>query len=157
MTVRNFTLAEFSHSVTALERGIDNAIPDDLEAEAIKTLKMLQRIRDHLSSVAGRDTPVTLSSGYRCAALNKAVGGSGSSDHLYARAADITAPTFGHPLRIAQTLAPVVSVLGIGQLIYERPKGSDRAWIHVSTRIPEKPVNRIITITPNGARVGIVP
>ena len=157
MTVRNFTLAEFAESAKAAELGIVNAIPADLEHEAIKTLEMLQRIRDHLSMVAGRDTRITISSGYRCSALNKAVGGSGSSDHLYARAADITAPTFGHPLRIAQTLAPVVSVLGIGQLIYERPKGSDRAWIHVSTRIPEKPANRIITITPNGARVGIVP
>ena len=28
---KNFTLAEFSHSVTALERGIDNAIPDHLD------------------------------------------------------------------------------------------------------------------------------
>ena len=46
-------------------------------------------------------------------------------------------------------LAPLVSVLGIGQIILEGVKG--KQWVHVSTRSPEKAINRVITITDAGA------
>ena len=53
----------------------------------------------------------------------------------------------------AGTLAPLVSVLGIGQLILEGIKG--KQWVHVSTRVPSKASNRVITITDKGAQLGI--
>lgn len=158
MNVRNFTLREFCESTKAVALGIDNSLPVELEPQAWATLAMLQTIRDRLSAIAGHDVPMDLSSGYRCQKLNVAVGSGPGSDHLKAMAADFVAPLFGHPLRIAQTLAPLVSVLGIGQLIYERPYGADRAWVHVSTRAPVRAVNRIITALPGGrSLVGVVP
>jgi len=156
MDVVHFTLEEFVASAKARQLGIGNALPPDLVPAAHGTLAMLERIRAHLSALAGREVPVQITSGYRCEALNAAVGGEATSDHARALAADIIAPTFGSPLQVAEALASMVSVLGIGQVIYERPRGVRRAWVHVSVRVPSKAVNRIITITERETLVGVV-
>lgn len=150
----HFTVAEFVASSKAAELGIDNRLPDSLLAAARSTAEMLERIRDLLGARAGYTVPIKISSGYRCAALNLAVGSGNTSDHPRAQAADFTAASFGTPLQICRALAPLVQVLGIGQLIYECPT-ADRRWVHVSTRLPEKQVNRVITIGPNGTMLGI--
>lgn len=154
MHVYSFTLAEFCASSTALRLRIDNTLPPDLEPQAWSTLAMLQRIRDHLSAVAGKDIPVSISSGYRSPALNRAVGGVPTSDHVRACAADIRAPAFGSPLIVARELAKHVDALQIGQLINEFP--GTGGWVHVSTRKPDKLVNRIITISDSGTQVGVI-
>ena len=146
----HFTLAEFTRSDTAVRLGIDNALPDDLKLAALATLDLLERIRGRLSALARRDVSVNLTSGYRCAALNQAIGSSASSDHPRAAAADFTAPDFGSPLEVCRALAPLVEDLGIGQLIHEFG-----AWVHVSTRYPMQPINRVITISHAGTVAGI--
>lgn len=153
---KHFTLAEFVASSKADELGIDNTLPDVLMPDAIRTAEMLERIREYLSRLAGRDVRVLMTSGYRCPSLNAAVGSGGTSDHLLAKAADWRAPDFGTPFEIATALAPQASVLGIGQLIHEFP--GPRAWVHTSTRIPSKPQNRIITIRPGRVvQIGVHP
>ncbi len=147
----HFSLAEFCRSDVATRRGIDNTLPAELLPRAQQTLEMLERIRQQLSQIAGRDVPVLISSGYRCPALNLAIGSSSTSDHPKGCAADINARAFGTPLKVAQTLAPMVTQLGIGQLILEF--GS---WVHVSTRHPDKAIDRIITISRVGVTTGIV-
>lgn len=156
MNLRNFTLAEFQASNNARKHGLANDLPPELEENAWTTLALLQTIRDHLSRKAGRDIPVSITSGYRCKALNALVGGTATSDHLAGLAADIVAPAFGSALEVAEELAPLVSLLGIGQLIYERPKGRDRAWVHVSPKASSKAINRIITIAEANTFAGIV-
>ena len=147
----HFTLEEFSRSDIALRHGIDNSVPPELMQNAIQTAMMLERIRVHLISQRGRPVPIILSSGYRCAQVNRLAGSGQGSDHVRAMAADWAAPEFGSPLDICRALVPVVSLLNIGQLAYEF--GS---WIHVSTRIPDKEANRIITINKHGTHAGIV-
>lgn len=154
MSVKDFTVDEFCKSTTADRLKIDNRLPDEIVPQALATLAMLQRIRDHLSSVAGKDVPVVISSGYRSQALNRAVGGAAASDHLRGFAADIRAPAFGSALDVARELAKNIDELGIGQLINEHP--GDGGWVHVSTRKPSKYINRIITISAEGTRVGVV-
>lgn len=149
----NFTLDEFARSQTAARRGIDNTLPPELVPAAMETLAMLQRIRDWLSAQAGRDVPMSISSGYRCAALNAAVGSRSTSDHLKAQAADWTAPSFGTPTELCEALAPQVGMLGIGQLINEYP--GPNGWVHTSTRMPDRAANRVITITAAGTFVGV--
>ena len=144
---QHFTLAEFTASSTAQRLRLDNTPPPELVPRLVRTAEMLERIRSTLC------VPVVVTSGYRAWAVNKAVGGVTTSDHAQGRAADIVATTYGTPLQIARTLAPLVSVLGIGQLIYEHIGNS--AWVHVSTRVPDKPVNRVITITSSGTQLGI--
>jgi hypothetical protein len=82
----NFTLREFERSATADRLGIDNEVPADLLPNALQVACWLQALRDRL----GRSVVVT--SGYRSAALNVAVGGSPSSAHCRALAADIQVP-----------------------------------------------------------------
>lgn len=140
----HFSLAEFTQSDTAARLGIDNTLPDELHDNALKTCEMLERIRFHLNA------PVIISSGYRCDALNRAIGSKPTSDHTLALAADIKAPKAGNPAKIAKDLASVIDVLAIGQLILEF--GS---WVHVSVARPDKAINRIITIDKTGVRAGI--
>ena len=149
----HFTLREFVASAIAAERGIYNELPAVLLEEARRTAQMLERIREALSDLAGKPVPMLISSGFRCLELNRAVGSSAGSDHPRAMAADWTAPEFGSPYLIALALAPLVRGLGIGQLIHEQPGRT--AWVHTSTRLPAKPVNRVITIGPTGPQLGI--
>ena len=150
----HFTLAEFVASDTAARRGISNALPTDLLPAAQETLAMLERIRAWLSAQAGRDVPIIITSGYRSPALNAAVGSSPRSDHVKAMAADWRAPAFGSPVDICRAIAPIVGILGIGQLINEFPGPS--GWVHTSTRMPERSANRIITITTAGTFAGVL-
>jgi zinc D-Ala-D-Ala carboxypeptidase len=147
----HFTREEFEFSNTAARRGINNRLPDGLLPAAMATLQMMERIRAALSEAAGKPVPIRLSSGYRCQALNQAIGGSRYSDHILAAATDWTAPAFGTPFEVCQFLAPRADALGIGQLIHEFGQ-----WAHTSTRHPSRPVNRIITINNAGTHVGIV-
>ena len=150
----HFTLAEFCRSETAVRRNISNNLPADLLHAAKGTAAMLERIRAHLSSLAGRDVPMRITSGYRCITLNRAIGSSDGSDHVQAWAADWEAPAFGSPTDVCEALAPMVGALGIGQVINEYP---DRdGWVHTSTRMPAKAINRIITITGRGTSVGVL-
>ena len=144
---QHFTLAELTASGTAQRLGLDNTPPPEVLPALTNTAEMLERIRSTLGA------PVVVTSGYRGRAVNQAVGGVTSSDHTQGHAADIVAPRYGTPYQIAKTLAPLVSTLGIGQLILEGVKG--KQWVHVSTRVPDKPANRVITITDRGAQLGI--
>lgn len=143
----HFSLAELTASAKARELSIDNTPPDDLIPRLVLVAEMLERIR------ATVDAPITVTSGYRGPTLNRAVGGVTSSDHTQGHAADIVCPQFGSAHALAKQLAPLVSVLGIGQLILEGVKG--KQWVHVSTRTPERAANRVITITDAGVQVGI--
>ena len=146
----HFSLAEFTASDTAKRQHIDNSLPDSLRVTAVQTCSMMERIRARLCTLAGRDISIAVTSGYRCVALNAAIGSVATSDHPRAMAVDFKAPGFGTPFQIATALAPFVSEMGIGQLIHEFG-----AWVHVSTRRPSSDVNRIITISTHGTVVGI--
>ena len=144
---QHFTLAELTASTTAQRLRLDNTPPPELVPRLVRTAEMLERIRSTLG------VPVVVTSGYRSRTVNAAVGGVTSSDHAQGHAADIVAPRYGTPTQIARTLAPLVSVMGSGQLILEGVKG--KQWVHVSTRVPDKAANRVITITDQGAQLGI--
>lgn len=80
----NFTMEEFTRSETAERLGIRN-IPGNRERLAIVNLcaKLLQPLRDIYGG------PIRINSGYRCPALNKAVGGVPTSQHLRGEASDL--------------------------------------------------------------------
>jgi len=153
----HFTLDEFTRSDYARAHGIDNTLPDDLLETARSTAQMLERIRTLLSTISGKDVPIRVSSAWRCLALDLAIRKRAKpGDHSKMLAVDFTAPAFGTPFQIAKTLAPAISTIGIGQLIYEHPVPG-REWVHVSSRMPDKVMNRVITISPDGPMLGIQP
>lgn len=146
----HFSLEELTASDTAMRMGINNDLPIELVPAMRATAELLEAIRSRLSDLAAKPVPILISSGYRCPALNRAIGSADTSDHIRGHAADFRAPAFGTPLQICRALAPLVSTLGIGQLIYEH------TWVHVSTRIPDKALNRILTVQGKSYVIGIV-
>jgi hypothetical protein len=79
---KNFSLDELTASNTAIKNNIDNsASPDIVDALQELVTNVLQPVREKFG-------PVTITSGYRCDELNRAIGGSTTSDHSYGRAAD---------------------------------------------------------------------
>lgn len=138
----HFSMEEF---ITTQHRGIDNSLPDNLLDTARQTCEMLERIRTALAGL-----PIIVTSGFRCDELNRVIGSKPGSDHPKAMAVDFKCPEFGTPYAVCQQLAPMMDELGIGQMIYEFS-----SWIHVSTRKPDKAVNRILTISARGTETGI--
>lgn len=122
----NLSVAEFSASNTAKRKGIDNT-PKDVHLEAAKELAkhIFQPIRDHFGC------PIWLSSGYRSAALNKAIGGSKTSQHCKGEAMDIDMDGKGSPTN-AEIFYYIKDNLPFDQLIWEFGTNTNPDWVHVS-------------------------
>jgi len=81
---KNFSLEELTKSATAKRLGVDNTPSAEIENKLrFLAVTYLQPIRDAWGE------PIIVCSGYRCPAVNKAVGGVKNSDHLYGNAVDI--------------------------------------------------------------------
>jgi hypothetical protein len=121
----HFELAEFIRSSTAKRAGISN-MPTDAHLENIKLLceKVLEPIRVHFAR------PIILSSGYRSSALNRAVGGSSSSQHCSGEAADIDMD--GTNVTNTQIFNYIKDNLEFDQLIWEFGTDTNPDWVHVS-------------------------
>ena len=80
----HFTLEEMLHSETAEKKKIENRIT----AEEVNNLQRLcQKVLEPLRQHFGK--PIRINSGFRCKALNEAVGGAKNSYHTKGRAVDI--------------------------------------------------------------------
>lgn len=117
-----FTIDELCASQTAKQRGINNTPTPEVQSN-------LQLLIDQVLNPARQayGSYIRVSSGYRCPALNAAVGGAASSQHLTGQAADITT---GNITTDRQLFAILVSQAHFDQLIWEQTKNG--RWIHVS-------------------------
>lgn len=122
--MKYFRLSEFFNSAKAQELGINNTTSDPAVIANIETL--VDNILDSLREAWGK--PITVNSGYRCAALNRAVCGSPSSQHTKGMAADITTGNRADNRRLFQMIVDMK--LPYDQLINE----GGFSWIHVSHR-----------------------
>ncbi len=119
----HFTLEELTRSTVAEQRGIDNTPPQ----YAVENLQAL--CRNVLEPARLRfGSPIIISSGYRCAELNKAVGGKPTSQHQYGEAADLQVRGVTNLRR----LYDILDNLSHDQLLYEN--NGKTQWIHVSFR-----------------------
>lgn len=118
----HFTLAELTHSQAAARRGLSN-VPGPAAIAALKLLcvHVLEPVRLHFGRA------VLASSGYRAPLVNKAVGGSTSSQHCLGEAADFTVAGESN-LAVCQW---IMRNLSYDQLIYEF---GETGWIHCSWR-----------------------
>ena len=87
---------------------------------------VLQCIREHFGKA------VTITSGYRTAAHNTAVGGSKSSQHLLGRAADIQVAGVSPDAVAAYAESLMPTWGGVGR--YPVKAGRAKGWVHVDTR-----------------------
>ena len=119
----NFTLAEMVRSQTARRLNIDNT-PDEHQIEFMRELcvHVLQPIRNEFG-------PVRITSGLRVPELNRAIGGSSSSQHcaLNGAAADIDFGDANKPV-----FDWIVNNIVFDQLIWEFGDDKNPDWIHVS-------------------------
>lgn len=141
---KNFSLNELTKSNDAARHGIDNT-PTGEVAQNLKVLaeKILQPVRDHFGMV-------TVSSGFRCKALNEKIGGAVASDHMTGHAADFE--VMGVENRV---LAEWIKAnLKFTQLILEFPgQNPNDGWIHCSYN-PANLKNQCLTaIKQNGKTV----
>ena len=119
--MRNFTIQELTASTTAAAKKINN----DPTPEAAENLKLLvDNVLDPLRDVYGK--PIRVNSGYRSPALNTAVKGSKTSQHVKGQAADITGGSKAENKKLFE-LAQKLN-LPYCQLIDEK----NFSWVHIS-------------------------
>lgn len=121
---RNFTLEELTASATAKHHGIGNT-PSAQEIVCLTALaqNVLQPLREWWGK------PITIGSGYRSAALNKAVGGVNNSQHMKGQAVDLFID--GDKTKGQRWFNYIRDHLPFDQLIWEHnTKGT--YWVHVS-------------------------
>jgi len=143
---KNLSLAEFTRSSTAKRRGIDNN-PDGDHLEAAKQLaeNIFQPIREHFGKA------IFISSGYRSDALNKAIGGSTTSQHSKGEAIDIDMD--GHPgPSNTDVFEYIKDNLPFDQLIWEFGDDKKPDWVHVSYKANGPQRGQILRAKRNSAR-----
>lgn len=124
-----FTLEEFTRSTTAKRLKIDNT-PDDV---VIRNIQYgVQMVLDPLRRLL--QTPIIITSGYRCAKLNKAVGGVANSWHTKGNAADLRIKSEEEAKAIFQILKTLPSV---DTVLFEH--STTAIWIHVQWDMEKTP------------------
>jgi hypothetical protein len=123
---KNLSLAEVTKSTTAKRLNIDNT-PDEWVTENLKqvAINVFQPLRDAFGC------PIYVSSGYRSADLNSAIGGSRRSQHVEGRALDLDADVYGNCTN-SQIFNYIRENLEFDQLIWEFGDQDNPDWVHVS-------------------------
>lgn len=139
---KHWSLAELTKSQMAVRRGWNNQ-PGPKELAALKLLvnNILEPLRVRIRRA------IVANSGFRGINLNKAIGGSRSSQHPKGEAADIEAPGMSN-LELAQTI--IEMDLPYDQLILEAydPDVPGSGWVHVSHAASGKQRKQVLTATP---------
>jgi len=130
----HFTIEELYASNKAKELGIDNKPSIQ---KMIHLVYLTAFVLEPLRVAMGM--PIRISSGYRCEALNKAVGGVYNSQHLKGQAADICID--GDMTKGRKIFNYIRDNLPFDQLIWEHNKAGIY-WIHVSFVFPDFGKNR---------------
>ena len=127
----HMTLAE----LTKTNSGIAN-VPSEAQVENLKRLcRWLERLRKRWNDKYGDgDDPIIINSGFRSAAVNKAVGGVPTSNHLTGCAVDIRCIGMEQALRYAAILLDISdeSKEDFDELLIEQRRSV--IWIHFAVR-----------------------
>ena len=113
-------------SRTATRLGLSNS-PNEEHVKNMQALaeNIFQPLRDYFG------VPIHISSGYRSEALNKAIGGSKSSQHCKGEAMDIDRDGHSQPNN-AQIFEYIKNNLDFDQMIWEFGTQKNPEWVHVS-------------------------
>lgn len=132
---KNLTLAEMLRSESAKRNGIKNIAPEEHINNMVQLAeKVFQPIREHFG------IPIIISSGYRSKELNKAIGGSQTSQHSKGQAMDIDMDNTS--ISNAILFHWIKDNLEFDQMIWEFGTSKNPDWVHVSFVAPGKGKNR---------------
>lgn len=126
--MKYFTINELKRSETATARGIVN----EPNAEQVNNLTALvENVLDPVRQRYGK--PIIINSGFRCPALNAAVNGSKTSDHMNGNSADLNAGSKEANKELFNLIRSMSddSEIQFDQLIDEK----DFSWVHISNRV----------------------
>jgi hypothetical protein len=139
---KNFQLKEFLISQTASRQGIkEQWDPTETVIENLEKLAKvaLQPIRDQFGVI-------TITSGYRCLRLNRAIGSGDGSDHIRGYAADFVSPNHSE-LTMAKWIQKNINY---DQLILEFGSLRSPSWLHLS--VNPRMRNQILHIGRGGTK-----
>ena len=130
----HFTMEELYASATAKAKGINNK---PSVQQMINLVYLCAYVLEPLR--VARNEPIKIGSGFRCQALNKAVGGVYNSQHMKGQAADLCID--GDIQKGRKWFNYIKNHLPFDQLIWEHnSKGT--YWVHVSFVYPDFGRNR---------------
>jgi len=137
----NFDLNEFIKSDYAIRNNINNTpSAEGVVKLSNLCLNVLEIIRSYFNK------PIKITSGYRCTALNRDIGGSESSQHCKCEAADIEIMGIDN----RELALWIKANIDFDQLILEfyNPKEKDfnSGWVHVSYVSSSKNRKSILTV-----------
>lgn len=138
---KHFSLEELTRSQIASRLGLDNTPSAGTIENLFRLSALLEQVRELLK------TPLIITSGYRSAEVNKAVGSKESSQHRYGCAADFIINNVRDLQPIFRQIAH--STIAYDQLIYEFD-----SWIHISipNKASEEPRTQSLIINKDGVK-----
>jgi hypothetical protein len=123
--------------------------PEHIENFKKLAENVFEPIREHFG------VPIRLSSGYRSAALNKAVGGASSSQHCKGEAIDIDMD--GTTITNKQLFDFVKDNVNFDQMIWEFGTDANPDWVHVSYNSDGAQRKQILRAIKSGGTTKYVP
>jgi len=137
MISKHISDKEGVYSRTALRLEIKNK-PNKQQLNNM--VELAENIFEPLRSYA--NGPIKINSFFRSPELNKAIGGSGKSQHCNGQAIDLD-DTFGH-LTNAEMYSFIKEHLDFDQIIWEFGDDDNPDWVHVSYVSPQENRNRCL-------------
>jgi uncharacterized protein YcbK (DUF882 family) len=123
--MKYFTIKELCKSDTATRKRIVNVPTAEIECHLVD---LVDNVLDPLREAWGG--PITVNSGYRCPALNRAVGGSPTSHHVKGMAADLTVGSRADNKKLFDLVLKLN--LPFTQIISEKTNAIGPLWVHIS-------------------------
>ena len=134
---KHISYKEGVYSRTAMRRGIKN----NPNAEQMKNMVAIaEEVFEPLRAWVGG--PIKINSFFRSPELNKAIGGSGKSQHCHGQAIDLD-DTFGRATN-AEMFEFIKKYLDFDQIIWEFGDDENPDWVHVSYVSPDQNRNRCL-------------
>ena len=134
---KHVSYKEGVYSRTATRLGIKNN-PNAQQMENM--ISIAQEVFEPLRAYVGG--PIKINSFFRSPELNKAIGGSGKSQHCHGQAIDLD-DTFGRCTN-AEMYQFIKENLDFDQIIWEFGDETNPDWVHVSYVSPEQNRNRCL-------------
>ena len=136
----HFKLEEFTFSETAIRNNIDNTPDENTLLNLQTTAEGMEHVRSLLN------TPIYITSGYRCTRVNDLLNSKRSSSHILGLACDFKSPSYGSPTEIFKFLCD--AGISFDQLILEFS-----SWIHISfCKDQELSRNQVLIIDKTGVK-----
>ena len=128
---------EAVRSSTAKRLGIENT-PTEFDLKRMKSISenIFEPLREAVNG------PIRINSFFRSKELNKAVGGSGTSQHCRGEAFDLD-DSYGH-MSNADMFKFIKDNLSFDQMIWEFGDENNPDWVHVSYVSPQENRNRCL-------------